>query len=51
MSETILATFKDGRTAPFTTSVLRLMLTDPDVIKIVKEETGEILKQEGGKNA
>ena len=40
----IQATFKDGRKAVYTYSVLGLMMGDKDVVEIIDMETGEVLK-------
>ena len=40
----IRATFRDGRQATYTTAIIPLMMTDPDVIEIMDLETGEIYK-------
>lgn len=39
----IFATIKDGRTIRYTPSVLDLLKTDPDVVKVVDADTGEII--------
>ncbi len=39
----ILATIQDGRTIRYTPSVLDLLKTDPDVVKVVDADTGEII--------
>ena len=40
----IQATFKDGRKAIYTDSVLIMMINDADVVEIIDMETGEVLK-------
>ena len=40
----IQATFKDGRKAIYTDSVLSMMINDADVVEIIDMETGEVLK-------
>lgn len=40
-------TFTDGRTANFTQRTANMMLFDADVLTIVNNETGEILKNNG----
>lgn len=44
--KTYKATFIDGRTANYTIAVLELLKIDNDVIEIMDNETGEILKTE-----
>ena len=40
----IRATFRDGRQAIYTISILRAMMDDPDVIEIMDMQTGELYK-------
>lgn len=40
----IRATFRDGRKAVYTYSVLAMMMNDDDVVEIIDMETGELLK-------
>lgn len=36
--------FKNGRTADYTSAVLELLKTDPEVEMIIDNETGEIIE-------
>lgn len=39
----IIAKFKDGQTAEYTTAVFNLLITDPDTLWVISAETGEVL--------
>lgn len=39
----ITATFINGRRIVYTTNIYRLLTTDPQVIEIIDNETGEII--------
>lgn len=39
----ITVTFKNGRKIVYTTEIFRLLTTDPDVIDIMDNATGEII--------
>ena len=39
----IIAYFRNGNSATYTTNILNLLKTDPDVIDIIDAETGEII--------
>jgi len=43
MRRRINATFKNGQTATYTTDVYRLLVTDPDVLRVTDAETGELM--------
>ncbi len=41
--KTITAYFRNGRAVTYTTAILELLKTDPDVAYIMDDETGEVL--------